>query len=128
MPRPLIAALRTTPRAVLEDYGRLMRLAAYRSVIDPSIPTILKLNLSWTKYFPACSSQPWQVEGVVKTMREDGYAGELDRLVARAAVPIPGKGRPTTAGCRSSIGTASSSPPCPKCPGRSSSSDPPSSG
>ncbi|MEK7283533.1 MAG: DUF362 domain-containing protein, partial [Acidobacteriota bacterium] len=73
MPRPKIAALRTTPPTVIEDYGRLMRLASYRSVIDPAVPTILKLNLSWTKYFPACSSQPWQVEGVVKTMLEDGY-------------------------------------------------------
>jgi len=76
MTRPKIAVLRTRPRTVVEDYGRLMRLASYRSVIDPSIPTILKLNLSWTKYFPACSSQPWQVEGVAKTMLEDGYVRE----------------------------------------------------
>ena len=27
--------------------------------------TLLKLNLSWTKYFPSCSSQPWQVDGVI---------------------------------------------------------------
>jgi uncharacterized protein (DUF362 family) len=93
MPRPLIAALRTTPATVVDDYGRLMRLAAYRSVIDPSIPTILKLNLSWTKYFPACSSQPWQVEGVVKAMREDGYP--VDRLVPaenKTVVTEPWKG------------------------------------
>ena len=93
MPRPLIAALLTTPGRVVEDYGRLMRLAAYRSVIDPSIPTILKLNLSWTKYFPACSSQPWQVEGVVKAMREDGYA--VDRLLPaenKTVVTEPWKG------------------------------------
>jgi uncharacterized protein (DUF362 family) len=36
----------------------------------------LKLNLSWTKYFPACSSQPWQVEGVIKTLIEDGFSKE----------------------------------------------------
>jgi len=93
MPRPLIAALRTTPATVVDDYGRLMRLAAYRSVIDSSIPTILKLNLSWTKYFPACSSQPWQVEGVVKAMREDGYP--VDRLVPaenKTVVTEPWKG------------------------------------
>jgi uncharacterized protein (DUF362 family) len=93
MPRPLIAALRTTPATVVDDYGRLMRLAAYRSVIDSSIPTILKLNLSWTKYFPACSSQPWQVEGVVKAMREDGYPE--DRLVPaenKTVVTEPWKG------------------------------------
>lgn len=93
MPRPLIAALRTTPATVVDDYGRLMRLAGYRSVIDSSIPTILKLNLSWTKYFPACSSQPWQVEGVVKAMREDGYP--VDRLVPaenKTVVTEPWKG------------------------------------
>jgi uncharacterized protein (DUF362 family) len=93
MPRPLIAALRTTPATVVDDYGRLMRLAAYRSVIDSSISTILKLNLSWTKYFPACSSQPWQVEGVVKAMREDGYP--VDRLVPaenKTVVTEPWKG------------------------------------
>ncbi|OLD63241.1 MAG: iron-sulfur cluster-binding protein [Acidobacteria bacterium 13_1_40CM_2_68_5] len=73
MARPKIAALRTTPQTVVTDYGRLMRLASYRSVIDPSVSTIIKLNLSWTKYFPACSSQPWQVEGVLSTMLEDGY-------------------------------------------------------
>ena len=38
--------------------------------------TILKLNLSWTKYFSACSSQPWQVEGVVCTLVEDGFDRE----------------------------------------------------
>src|SRR5216117_509874 len=73
MPRPKIAVLRTRPETVVEDYGRLMRLASYRSVIDPAVPTIIKLNLSWTKYFPACSSQRWQVEGVLKAMLEDGY-------------------------------------------------------
>ena len=93
MPRPTIAALRTSPPTVVEDYGRLMRLAAYRSVIDPAVATILKLNLSWTKYYPACSSQPWQVEGVVKAMLEDGY--DPARLVPaenKTVVTEPWKG------------------------------------
>ena len=50
-----------------------MRRAGYSDVISPDVPTLLKLNLSWTKYFPACSSQPWQVHGVVKTLIDDGY-------------------------------------------------------
>jgi len=88
-----VALLRTRPETVIEDYGRLIRLADYRSVLDPSIPTLVKLNLSWTKYFPACSSQPWQVEGVVKAMREDGYA--VDRLLPaenKTVVTEPWKG------------------------------------
>ncbi|MDF1536214.1 MAG: DUF362 domain-containing protein [bacterium] len=79
MERSKVVVLKTTPASVVADYGELMRRAGYREVIDPKIPTLLKLNLSWTKYYPACSSQPWQVHGVVKTMIDDGY--ERDRII-----------------------------------------------
>ena len=93
MGRPRIAALITRPETVLEDYGRLMRLAEYRSVIDPSITTLIKLNLSWTKYFPACSSQPWQVEGVLQAMLQDGYdRSRLIPLENKTVVTDPWKG------------------------------------
>ncbi|MGH7278631.1 MAG: helix-turn-helix domain-containing protein, partial [Candidatus Rokuibacteriota bacterium] len=68
-----VAVLRTRPETVVEDYGRLMRLAAYGAVIPPEQDLILKLNLSWTRYFPACSSPPWQVDGVLTTLLADGY-------------------------------------------------------
>jgi len=72
-----VAVIRTEPTTVLTDYRRLMHLAGYRQVLDPSIPLLLKLNLSWTKYFPSCSSQPWQLEGVLSTLRQDGYSNAL---------------------------------------------------
>jgi uncharacterized protein (DUF362 family) len=50
-----------------------MRLLKYDQILPRDQDLILKLNLSWTKYFPACSSQPWQVEGVANTLIEDGY-------------------------------------------------------
>ena len=65
-----VAVLKTTPETVVDDYHRLCELAGYRDGLDFSADCLLKLNLSWTKYFPACSSQPWQVEGVVKARRE----------------------------------------------------------
>jgi uncharacterized protein (DUF362 family) len=68
-----VAVLRTRPETVLEDYGRLMRLVKYDQVLSRDQDLILKLNLSWTKYFPACSSQPWQVDGVLTTLVADGY-------------------------------------------------------
>jgi intein/homing endonuclease len=68
-----VAVLRTRPESVVEDYGRLMRLVKYEQVLARDRDLVLKLNLSWTKYFPACSSQPWQVDGVVKTLLDDGY-------------------------------------------------------
>jgi uncharacterized protein (DUF362 family) len=72
MSRAVVAAILTSPETVLEDHGRLMRLAGYQEALDPSVDTILKLNLSWTKFYPACSSSPYQVEGVIKTLIDDG--------------------------------------------------------
>jgi uncharacterized protein (DUF362 family) len=68
-----VAVLRTRPETVVDDYGRLMRLVKYDQVVPREQDLILKLNLSWTKYFPACSSQPWQVDGVLKALLDDGY-------------------------------------------------------
>ena len=90
-----VAVLRTRPETVVEDYGRLMRLVKYDQVLPPEQDLILKLNLSWTKYFPACSSQPWQVDGVLTTLLADGY----DR---RRLFPVENKTVVTNpiAGCR----------------------------
>jgi len=68
-----VAILRTRPETVVSDYGRLMRLVKYDQVLPRDQDLIVKLNLSWTKYFPACSSQPWHVDGVLSTLLEDGY-------------------------------------------------------
>ena len=67
-----VAVVRTRPETVLADYGRVMDLAGYRDTLSRDCDTLIKLNLSWTKYFPSCSSQPWQVDGVVGKMLADG--------------------------------------------------------
>ena len=93
MKRSKVVVLKTRPESVVADYGELMRRAGYREVLKKDIPTLLKLNLSWTKYFPACSSQPWQVHGVVKTMLDDGYPKEnLIPIENRTVVTNPIKG------------------------------------
>jgi uncharacterized protein (DUF362 family) len=69
-----VAVVRTRPETVIEDYARVMDLAGYRDVLSRDRDTLLKLNLSWTKYFPACSSQPWQVDGVISKMLADGFS------------------------------------------------------
>lgn len=89
----LVAVIKTTPETVLDDYARLMELARYRETLDPARDTLLKLNLSWTKYFPACSSEPWQVEGVVRTMLSDGFSKDrLFPLENKTVVTDPHKG------------------------------------
>ena len=71
-----VAVVRTRPETVIDDYARVMDLAGYRDTLAPARDTLLKLNLSWTKYFPACSSQPWQVDGVLSKMLADGFSRE----------------------------------------------------
>jgi uncharacterized protein (DUF362 family) len=90
-----VAVLRTRPDTVVADYGRLMRLVKYDQVLPRDQDLIVKLNLSWTKYFPACSSQPWQVDGVLSTLLEDGYE-------RRRIFPVENKTVVTdpVAGCR----------------------------
>lgn len=68
-----VAVLKTNPNNVVDDYGRLMELAEYKKHIKKQYETIIKLNLSWSLYYPACSTQPWQLEGVLKRMLDDGY-------------------------------------------------------
>ena len=81
-PRPTtarVAVVRTRPETVIADYARVMDLAGYRDTLRQDADTLIKLNLSWTKYFPSCSSQPWQVDGVASKMLADGYS--RDRLI-----------------------------------------------
>lgn len=74
-----VAVVRTRPASVLDDYARVMDLAGYRETLSKERDTLIKLNLSWTKYFPSCSSQPWQVDGVIGKLLNDGFS--RDRLI-----------------------------------------------
>ena len=73
MTRAKVAVLKTRPETVIEDYARLMRLAEFETFLPKGVPTILKVNISWQKYYPACSTVPWQLEGVARTLVESGY-------------------------------------------------------
>ena len=93
MNKAKVAVLRTSPEKVLDDYRTLMHLAEYDSAISKDEDTLLKLNLSWTKYFPSCSSQPWQFEGVVRTLIEDGFSKKkLIPVENKTVVTEPRKG------------------------------------
>ena len=74
--RGKVAILRTSPETVLEDYGRLMRLVQYQENLPKEKETLLKINISWQIWYPGCSTPPWQLEGVIKTLLDDGYPRE----------------------------------------------------
>ena len=68
-----VAVLKTRPETVLEDVGKAMRMAGYRETISPEHEIALKINISWHHWYPATSTTPWQLEGVIKTLLDDGY-------------------------------------------------------
>ena len=88
--RGKVAILRTAPDTVLEDYARLMDLAGVREALPQDKETILKINISWQTWYPACSTAPWQLEGVIRGLRAAGYedliAGHNDTVVVDAHV------------------------------------------
>ncbi len=72
-----VAVVRTSPETVLADYHRVMNLAGYRDVIAKEADTALKVNISWHFFYPGCSTTPWQLEGVIRAMKRDGYDPSL---------------------------------------------------
>ena len=68
-----VAVLYSTPETVLDDIARAMRVADYQVHLPTEPATLLKINISWQHYYPACSTTPWQLEGVIKTLQADGY-------------------------------------------------------
>ena len=68
-----VAVVKTSPETVLEDIDRLMKLAGVEQSLSRDVTTGLKINISWQTWYPACSSTPWQIEGVIKTLKSLGY-------------------------------------------------------
>lgn len=86
-----VGVIETSPSTVIEDYSRVMRICNYQNYLLKNKTTIIKLNLSWSLYYPACSTEPWQLEGILKTLREDGY-DDVVAMENRTVVTDPIKG------------------------------------
>ena len=69
-----VAVLYTKPDTIIPDIGRLMELADFTTHLSKDAPTGLKVNVSWHKYFPACSTTPWQLDAVAQTLKAAGYS------------------------------------------------------
>jgi len=68
-----VAVLKTTPETVLGDIEKVMRLAGVEKALPKGVTTGLKINISWQTWYPACSTAPWQLDGVIQTLCKMGY-------------------------------------------------------
>lgn len=89
--RGQVAILRTRPETVLDDYYRLMRLCDYEQNLPKDKTTLLKVNISWQIWYPACSTTPWQLDGVIRTLLRDGYAREKIIAAHNSTVVVDAK-------------------------------------
>lgn len=87
----VVSLLKTSSETVNEDYNQLMQLANYQNSLSKDKTTILKLNLSWTLYYPACSTPPWQLKGVLNTLRSDNFQ-DVVAVENQTVVTHPWKG------------------------------------
>ena len=71
--RPTVAVVYTRPETVLEDIERAMELAGFTAALPQDVQTLLKINISWQHYYPACSTSPWQLDGVIRALKSAGY-------------------------------------------------------
>jgi len=68
-----VAVVKTSPETVLGDIKSAMQLAEYKDYLEPSLDVILKINTSWQHYYPACSTSPWQLDGVITALKGEGF-------------------------------------------------------
>ena len=72
--RGTVFVRKISPETILEDYSWLLQKAKVSENFDKSINTFLKVNISWDRYYPGCSTAPWQLEGVIKELLKNNFS------------------------------------------------------
>lgn len=91
MVRSKVAILKTRAETVLADYRKLMELAEFERYLPKDKDTALKINITWHHFYPACSTTPWQLEGVIKALLAQGYKKELIYAAHNRTVVVSAK-------------------------------------
>jgi len=87
-----VAVIKTRPETVLEDTEKVMRMAGFEDALDKGATTILKDNISWHFPMPGADTTPWQLEGVISALLNNGYQ-DLVAVENKTVVTRPEKGR-----------------------------------
>ncbi len=87
MDHPPVAVVKTSPETVHEDYRRLLEIAEADTVLERERETVLALDMPWHHHFPACSTAPWQLDGVIGALLDLGFDATRMRVCIHA---LPG--------------------------------------
>ena len=83
---PKVAVVKTTPKTINEDIARVMDLAEYDKFVSKDVATSIKLNLSWSKFYPACSTNPYIFDGLLNKLKADGFESRRIQAVENETV------------------------------------------
>jgi hypothetical protein len=64
--------IKTHPEKVLDDYVKLVMGSSIKNFLKLSSVTILKDNISWHYPYLSANTTPWQLEGTILGLRENG--------------------------------------------------------
>jgi uncharacterized protein (DUF362 family) len=67
-----VYVLKANPETVLTDYQRLLKLAEVSKFLDSTKTTFLKDNISWHFPYLSANTPPWQLEGTILGLKEQG--------------------------------------------------------
>jgi hypothetical protein len=87
-----VAVLKTKPENVLEDFEKIMKMAAFEDALPRDKVTILKDNISWHFPYVSANTTPWQLEGTILALRNAGYR-EISSVHNNTVVTDPFKGQ-----------------------------------
>jgi len=71
--KPVVSVVATRPQTVLHDIDQAMLMAGVEQYMSPELATLLKINISWQHWYPACSTSPWQLDGVIQSLQKLGH-------------------------------------------------------
>ncbi len=83
---PKVAVVKTSPKTIYDDIARVMDLADYDKFVSKDVATSIKLNLSWSKLYPACSTNPYIFDGLLKKLLADGFDNRKIQAVENETV------------------------------------------
>lgn len=86
-----VAVLKTSPKTYNKDVKKILHKTKYQKTIKKKHETLIKLNLSWSLFYPACSTPPWQLDALLNTMKKDGYT-KIIPVENKTVVTNPWKG------------------------------------
>lgn len=75
MKKSIVSVCRSTPWTIREDYGRLLELIDCND-IKQSRKILIKVNHSHNKFFPSCSTPPWQLDSIINWLILKGINSE----------------------------------------------------